>query len=150
MELHILIRKVGGEKTSGAYGAQDKMDKCTSAIGCEGFNMTKFAQFIAQPAQDKAADDAAAIKIIQDFLDGIDQRREAAIDNDTKFIWVTDDKNPQIIIEICNNELELKTAFRRWRLRPFDLVDTLEKNGYPMRDIRFIEEINEVRIWLKK
>ena len=112
--------------------------------------MTKFAQFITQPAQNKADLDNKAIETIQEFLDNLDQRRSAAVEADTKFIWVTDDKNPQIIVEIGDDETELKAAFRRWRLRPFDLLDILERDGYPMRDIRFIEEINEVRIWLKK
>ena len=109
--------------------------------------MTKFASFINKPAQDKAQLDAVAIKTIEEFLDSFEDRRE---NDDLKFIQVTDINNPQIIVEIGPDEAELKAAFRRWRLRPFDLTETLEGDGYPMRDIRFIDEINEVRVWLKK
>jgi len=109
--------------------------------------MTKFAQFVNKPAQDKAQLDAAAIRTVEDFLDSFEDRCE---NDDLKFIRVVDINNPQIIVEIGNDETELKAAFRRWRLRPFDLAETLEKDGYPMRDIRYIDEINEVRIWLKK
>ena len=109
--------------------------------------MTKFAQFVATPAANKAQLDADAIKTIENFLDSFEDRCE---NDDLKFIRVTDISNPQIIAEIGNDETELKAAFRRWRLRPFDLTETLEKDGYPMRDIRYIDEINEVRVWLKK
>lgn len=113
--------------------------------------MTKFASFITAPTQNKAELDSKAIKTIEEFLDSLESRYNAAKEgeDDHIFIWVVQEDNPRMVIEL-GDEPELKAAFNRWRLRPFDLSDTLEKDGYPMRDIRYLNETNEVRIWLKK
>jgi hypothetical protein len=112
--------------------------------------MTKFASFIAAPAANKGALDDKAIKTIEEFLDGLEGRYTAAKnEGEHTFIWVVQEDNPRMIIEL-GDEPELKAAFRRWCLRPFDLGERLEADGYPMRDIRYLDETNEVRIWLKK
>ena len=104
--------------------------------------MTKFASYLVKPAQEKAALDESAVKVIETFLDNIEAH----------FVKRYDGERPQLIIELWDEEAEVKTALRRWRLRPLDLAERLNNDGYPMRDIRLVEmggEPDEVRIWLK-